>query len=256
MSDDQSETDEFLRDLEAPTWGTTNAKENILLSVAEKKQSKKEEAEQKRYLKTLEKQKLKDMKEEEKRTAQLTKFQKAEVIKDAIRSSQDDDCDSVFSEKGSKIIGLETRQLLVKVREYKELFKTELKAFKIKKNASVSELKAAIEEMDSIISTSNCDKFLLDGIIQSIRMVEGVSAMTRNYNVTGMADLLKGNIHFNQLCRQLFLKYNLFSATPIEYQMVFIIATTAYICKNKNSNKKEVDKYLNEPIPIPPEMRI
>lgn len=155
----------------------------------------------------------------------------------------------IFSNEGSEILGKDRRVLLNKVQQYKELFKQELKGFKVKKSATVEELKAYIEEMENIVNTSNVDEFLLDGIMASMKMIEGVSAMTKNYNVSGLSDMLKANPHFHSLAKQLFLKYGVFSATPPEYQMLFLVATTAWICRSKNMKKEELMAYLNEPIP-------
>ena len=56
------------------------------------------------------------------------------------------------------------------------------------------------------------------------------------------------NKEFNSLCRQLFLKYGVFSKIPIEYQLIMIISTTACICKSKNDNRIELNHFFNEPI--------
>lgn len=155
----------------------------------------------------------------------------------------------IFSNEGSEILGKDRRMLINKIQQYKELFKADLKGFKVKKSATVDELRAYIDEMENIVNTSNVDEFLLDGIMASIKMVEGVSAMTKNYNISGMADMLKANPHFHSLAKQLFLKYGVFSATPPEYQMLFLVSTTAWICRSKNMKKNELMAYLNEPIP-------
>ena len=163
--------------------------------------------------------------------------------------SDKEESGELFSESGSEIVGKERRMLLKKLQQYKELFKDELKGFKVKKAASVDELKAYIEECENIVSVSACDQFILDGLLNSLKMIEGVSAHTKNYNISGLSDLLKANPHFHSLAKQLFLKYGLFSSTPPEYQMLFLVATTAYICRSKNAKKDEMMNYLQQPIP-------
>ena len=91
------------------------------------------------------------------------------------------------------------------------------------------------------------DDFLNDSLINCIKMIEGVSSKTK-YNISGLSTLLKSNKQFHQLSKQLFLKYNCFSKIPAEYQMLFLISTTAYICMNKNKNAGQLNDFLNEPI--------
>ena len=112
-----------------------------------------------------------------------------------------------------------------------------MKKFKVKKNASAEELKVYLDEMESIVDCSSLENFLTDSILQCIKLVEGVSTYTQKYNIDGCADMLKTNPQFNQLCKRLYIKYKVFSEIPPEYQMVMIVATTAYICKTKNSKK-------------------
>ena len=71
-----------------------------------------------------------------------------------------------------------------------------------------------------------------------------------NFNITGLADLLRSNKQFHQLCKKLHLKYGCFEKIPTEYQLIMIISTTAYVCRNKNANKGELESYLNEPVQI------
>jgi hypothetical protein len=48
----------------------------------------------------------------------------------------------------------------------------------------------------------------------------------------------------------MYLKYNVFSKIPPETQLLMLIATTSYICINKNKNKDSLEAYLNEPVEI------
>ena len=128
------------------------------------------------------------------------------------------------------------------------MFQTELSKFRMKKNANVDELREALQEMEVLVETNSVDGFVLDSICQCIKLVEGVSSVTKNYNIQRMANLLKANMQFNNLCKQLFIKYGVFRSVPPEYQLMLIVSTTAYICSNKNKRKSEIDAYLNEPI--------
>jgi hypothetical protein len=137
---------------------------------------------------------------------------------------------------------------LKKVKQYKSLFPEELKTFKIKKNPNITELSDALTEMEVLVETHSVDGFLMDSVLQCIKLIENVSSVSSNYDIRGCADLLKSNKQFNTLAKQLFIKYNVFSSVPAEYQMILLVSTTAYICTNKNKNKHQIDAYLNETI--------
>ena len=154
----------------------------------------------------------------------------------------EEETDDVFSKEGSEIIGAERRTLIKKVQQYKFLFKTELKGFKIKKNATVEELKAYLVECETIVSLDGTEQFVLDGLYQALAVVEGVSALTQDWDISGLHMMLKNNLQFQQLAKILFVKYNTFSKVAPEYQATFIVITSAYICKMANSHRKRQQK--------------
>lgn len=158
--------------------------------------------------------------------------------------------DELFSDKGSELLGRDRRKLIAKLNQYKNLFKSELKGFKVKRGASLSELQQAIEEADSIVETSSVGGFINDSILSCIKLIEGVSTRTP-YNVSGMSEMLRSNPQFTSLMKQMYLKYEVFSRIPPETQIIMLVATTAYICKAKNSNKAQYNDFLNQPY-IPP----
>ena len=147
-----------------------------------------------------------------------------------------------------KPVSAERVRLLMRINKYKELFKDECKDFKMKKGASVDQLKEYIKELQILTECGGMDCFFNDMILESIKGVEHISTYTSDYNLTGLSILLKSNKKFNTLCKQLQLKYNLFVNVPPEIQLVLIISTTAVLCVNKNKHKKELDAYLDEPI--------
>ena len=153
-----------------------------------------------------------------------------------IKSSFEDD-DNLFDDIGTVCLGREKREMIAKINQYKNLFPEELKKFKCKKGANIDELKIYLEEMETIVDCSSIENFLTDSIVQCIQLVEGVSSYSSKYNIQGCADLLKSNKQFHSLTKQLNIKYKVFSAIPVEFQMLMLIATTAYICKSKNQNK-------------------
>ena len=170
-------------------------------------------------------------------------------VKPIVLKEEDLD-DEIFSNQPTQIHGKEKLMLLKKVNQYKMLFKTELKSFKIKKNPSVKELQDAIDEMVCIIETRSTDEFITDGILHSLKAIEGITANTKNYNISGMSDMLKLNPEFRSLCKQLYLKHGSFAFISPEYKMIFLVFTTAYICRNKNKNKQAINEFLDTPINI------
>jgi hypothetical protein len=205
------------------------------------KERDKQRKEQLRQMKEFEKAKIAEEKAAKKRKPEI-------AIDDNISVCSND----IFSSNNhSLIIGKEKRVLLNKVQSYKELFKEELKGFKIKKNCSTDELKEYIAEMDCIIETGTVETFMSDSIYSCIKIIEGISVNTKKYDVSGLSVLLQHNKQFNTLLKQLFLKYKVFSNVPPEYQIVLIVATSAYICRNKNLNKDSLNAFFNEPILVP-----
>ena len=125
---------------------------------------------------------------------------------------------------------------------------SELKTFKIKKNSSIDELKKYISEIQCIIETSCTDSFIMDSIYTAMTYIEPISSKTR-YNISGLTLILKSNKEFNKLCKQMMLKYGCFnSSISIEYQTLLIIIPSVYITITTNSNRKSIERYLDEKI--------
>jgi hypothetical protein len=159
------------------------------------------------------------------------------------------DDDSLFDEEATPILGKDKRVIIAKLHQYKNLFKEELKKFKIKPNASEEQLKACLSEMEAIVETSSIDNFMTESILQSIKLIEAGSARTK-YNISGTAEMLKQNQQFHNLIKQLYVKYNIFSKVPPEFQLVLLVGTTAMLCKTKNDKKDHIESFLNEKIII------
>ena len=157
------------------------------------------------------------------------------------------DDDSLFDEDATPILGKDKRILVAKLHQYKNLFPTELKKFKIKPNSSPEQMKACLSEMEAIVETSSVDQFMTDSILQCIKLVEAGTTRTR-YNISGTADMLKQNPQFHNLIKQLYVKYSVFSKIPPEFQLILLVGTTAVLCKTKNDKKIELNEFLNQPI--------
>ena len=214
--------------------------------------TKEELKEKERIQKEIEKSQQKAAKAEKKSRLDLDsifKRAKAQSVPKAPKpqKSQYEDDNSLFDDKGTELLGRDKRMLLSKIQQYKSLFPDELGKFKIKKNCSAEDLKLYLTEMESIVDTSSVEQFLTDSILQCIKMTEGLSSYTK-YDITGCADLLKANKQFHTLTKQMYIKYKVFNNVPPEYSLAVLVATTAYICKNKNTKKKEIESFLNQPI--------
>ena len=214
------------------------------------------EKELEEQLKEKEKEEKELMKERERRNKEFEKEQK-ELMKQRDKHSEKVnkkivDSDNDLYSEGAIIQGSEKIKLIHKIKQYKSLFPeiNEIKNFKIKPNASENELKTYIIELETLTSMSSVDAFLTDSILQCIKVIEGPTTRTKNFNISGLSDLLKSNKQFHQLCKKLYLKYNCFDKIPEEYQLLILVSTTAYICINKNKSKNEIENYLNETIEL------
>ena len=141
----------------------------------------------------------------------------------------------------TQILGREKLVLLTKIESYKTLFPDKLKTFKYKKNCSVEEMHAILEEFEYILSISTVDEFLTDSIIQSIKMIEPLSSISK-FDITGLAESLKANDKFYSLIKQLSLKYSSFLQLPPEYQLLIVVSSSALFCVNTNKIKKNILK--------------
>ena len=167
------------------------------------------------------------------------KEQQPQKVQNNIDSWNDDDA--------TPILGKDRRILTSKIQQYKNLFPEILGKFKLKKNPTVEDLQEVLEEMEVMVNCSSVEDFLNDSILQCLKMIEGASSYSR-YDVSGMSDLLRQNKQFHQLSKMLYIKYKVFSNIPPEYQMVMLMATTAYVCVEKNKRKASLEEYLNTTI--------
>ena len=153
----------------------------------------------------------------------------------------------IYSDNPTPLLGKDKRILLSKLNQYKLLFPDELKKFKIKPNCSVDDLQNALKECEVIVETNSLEVFLTDSILQCLKLVEGGSTLTR-FDITGLSDNLKKNEQFHKLCKQLYVKYQVFSILPPEYSLMILVSTTAYTCTIVNQRKRELKRFLDEPI--------
>ena len=102
----------------------------------------------------------------------------------------------------------------------------------------MAELQSYVDEMEVIVSIDSTEKFIMDSFFASVQMVEGVSAYTQNYDITGLSNILKNNISFQSVAKQLYVKYGSFAKCPPEGQAIFILVTSMYICTQVNRKRK------------------
>ena len=229
----ESEVGDFLNELNADTYV-----ENVPLTAKElNKQKIQKERDTKRMIMEMERQSRRDL-------AQSKRDAKENAKKPKKNQDDNTDTDSV---NGTVLLGRDRLVLTKKINQYKTLFPKELGKFKVKKNATVTELNDALVECQTLIEVGTVDGFVLDSIMQCVKICEGFTVET-DYDISGLATMLKMNPQFNSLAKLLFIKYNIFSAVPIEQQMCMIIITTSYLCIQKNKSRNSIDSYLNEPV--------
>ena len=214
------------------------------------KEAKKQQKSDDKEMKLLISQQQRDMKREirENKQADLANM-RAEKKQEKInkKNGVPEDGDDLFSGNATPILGKEKLLLMKKVAQYKSLFPEELKSFKIKKNPNALELSQALEEMSVLVEVGSMDGFLMYSVFSCMLLVEGASTMT-HHDIRGCADLLKQNKEFHKLCKTLFIKYNVFSSVPPEFQLILLVSTTAFMCSNKNKQKGAINDYLNAPV--------
>ena len=186
-----------------------------------------------------------DMKQN-KLDSKITKAQKMEEKQRKIEEKIKEKEENKINES-TEIITKCKRLLLVKINKYKKLFKTELSDYRINKNASEDELKNHIINIQDILDSSEVDNYINDSIYHCIRMIEPLTCNTR-YNITGLSSMLKMNPQFDIMCKKLMLKYNCFSNTPLEYQMLMLVSTSIYLTIQMNQSKPAMEQFLNQKI--------
>ena len=147
----------------------------------------------------------------------------------------------------TEIISKSKRLLLGKINKYKKLFKSELSDYKINKNASEDELKNHIINIQDLLDSNEVDTYINDSIYHCIKLIEPFTSKTR-YDITNLSNMLKMNPQFEIMCKKLLLKYNLFSNTPIEYQMIMLVSTSVYLTIQMNKSKPALNEFLNQKI--------
>ena len=60
--------------------------------------------------------------------------------------------------------------------------------------------------------------------------------------------MLKMNPEFEKMCHKLLLKYDCFTQTPLEYQMLMLVSTSIYLTIQMNQSKPALNEFLNQKI--------
>ena len=142
-------------------------------------------------------------------------------------------------------------EIIKKINHYKILFPEIklLKSIKIAKNASIDDLNQILVDCENILQVNTIEEFIDSAILQTIKMGEKFTVKTK-YNITGLSNTLKSNENFMKLSKQLYLKYGSnFSEIPIEVQMLLIVATSTWICIEKNKNSyNNLDEIIDDDV--------
>ena len=234
----------FLQELDSNVYVDTP----VLTEKELNKQQKETDRQMKKFVLDKEREEKKAAKQlianEKKYNQELKKSNKVKTI--PVSSSDDN---SLYDENGTKLQGKQILILNKKIQQYKLMFKDELKSFKVKKNANEEELNSALLEMQTIVELGSIDAFMMDSVLQIIKVIESGSSITQ-YDLSGLSVLLNQNKEFSRLIRLLFLKYGCFASIPAEFSLILLIGTSSMICVNKNKNKKKIDSFLDEPITV------
>lgn len=236
------EENNFLADLNSDVFKPT-----VITDKETVKQKKQEEKEMKIFFLQEARDAKREIRERKANDLAETRLAKKQSKENKKNGVDDDSSDDLFSGNATPILGKEKLLLLKKVAQYKSLFPQELKTFKIKKNPTPNELTAALEEMSTLVEVSSMDGFQMDSVFSCMKLIEGASSMTQ-HDIRGCADMLKQNKEFHKLSKTLFIKYNVFSSVPPEFQLLLLVSTTAYMCSQKNKSKGAINDYLNSTI--------
>ena len=106
--------------------------------------------------------------------------------------------------------------------------------------STTEDLDKYIEEVDAILATSKLDSFMTEAVHYIINVVEKMSLMTKDYDLSGLSDSLRNNREFQDLIRLLSIKYNTFQNVSPEIQLAIIVASTSYITIMTNRQKKKM----------------
>lgn len=113
-----------------------------------------------------------------------------------------------------------------------------MKGFTIKKNSTVEELKNYLQEIEVLINLNSLDSFCSDSVLSALKSIESYSLLTK-FDISGTSEILNANPKYHALIKQLYLKYNLFSNVPPEYQLILMFVTTSSFAYYKNKQSKE-----------------
>ena len=185
-------------------------------------------------------------KKQNKINSKISKAQKIEEKQIKIQEKLQEK-EKKINNDSTEIIGKTKRQLLTKINKYKKLFKSELSDYKINKNGSEDELKNHIINIQDLLDCNEVDNYINDSIFHCIKMIEPFTSKTR-YDLTGLSNMLKMNPQFDTMCKKLLLKYNCFTNTPIEYQMIMLVSTSVYLTIQMNKSKPAMEQFLNQKI--------
>ena len=185
-------------------------------------------------------------KKENKINSKITKAQKLEEKQQQIQKKLEEKQENKINES-TEIITKSRRSLLNKINKYKKIFKSELNDYKINKNASEDELKNHITNIQDLLDSSEVDNYINDSIYHCIKMIEPFTCKSK-YDITGLSTMLKMNPQFDIMCKKLMLKYNCFTNTPIEYQMIMLVSTSVYLTIQMNQSKPAMEQFLNQKI--------
>lgn len=196
----------------------------------------------------VDKQTATDKKKQEKIQEKMFNLQHKEIKPSKKEPSSSSSTAASFSsieEKTEKLV------LQRKIKQYEILFPTELAEFKKsaiskKANKSVDDLQTCIAEMDLLLSAGsveNIDNFILNSILECLRVVEPMSKFYKigdeKYDISGLSNALKENPQFLSLCKRMLLKYNSYMEVPLPVQLLICVSIQATTIVLDNRIKRQ-----------------
>ena len=153
------------------------------------------------------------------------------------------------NENYTELYGKSKLENLNIIKQYQLLFTEQLADFKYKKSSTNEQLIEVINEIRAIVEISTVDSFILSSIYDCILMIEPYTKVTK-FNLIGLSTTLKMNPMFNNLAKQVLLKYNMTSSASCEIQLIIIVTTSIYMTIQKNNTivRQNMNTFLNEKI--------
>ena len=111
---------------------------------------------------------------------------------------------------------------------------------------TIVNLKARLRRMELTINSACVTNFISDAITNTLLLIEPAT-QSSHYDIRGLSAMLKANKDFIRQCKLMSVKYGGYGNVPVELQLTFTVAMTAYVVVGRNRNNDKIKDILNEP---------